>query len=80
MGVYVWWMHAHMYICECVYISIYIHVVISPPGKTDGNIYNEMCQKKKLYMVSAYTRTNKTCAIVYKKRNCLWFLISIQMN
>lgn len=50
------WMHAHIYICECVHISVYFNVNVSPCGKTDGSMYNEMCQKKSLHMVSAYKK------------------------
>lgn len=49
-------MHAHIYICECVHISVYFNVNVTPCGKTDGSMYNEMCQKKSLHMVSAYKK------------------------
>lgn len=64
-----------MHICECIYISVYAYVTVSPHNKTDGNIYSEMCQRKK-YIVSVYVRTPKCLQLSTKK--LLMFLINIQ--
>lgn len=53
------WMHTHIYISlECgTYICVYFNVNVTPCGKTDGSMYNEMCQKKSLHMVSVIRKT-----------------------
>lgn len=56
-----------MHICECIYISIYAYVSVSPHNKTDGNIYSEMCQRKKNILLSVYVRTLKCLQLSTKK-------------
>lgn len=55
-----------MHICECIYISIYAYVSVSPHNKTDGNIHSEMCQRKKIYCI-CLCKNPKMFAVVYKE-------------